>query len=115
MIAKLCGKRFADLTVGKVESDVLKGLHHAATAKPAEFTTITGTAVLRLSLGQLLKVGTSFQEAIDRVNLLLAYCLLLFGSTLREELEDVLGMDIITVTHIVDADHVDAIGSLKRI
>ena len=115
MVAKLGCERLTDFSIGKVKGNVLKRLHHAATTKPSQVTATLSTAILRLSLGKFLKVGTSLQQSIDRINLYLTLSFLLLGGLPREEPEDVLGMNIVAATLIVHPDHVDAELSCKRL
>ena len=108
VVAELCGKRLTDCTVGEIEGNAVKGLNHPAGAKPAKVATIFGIGmVIRLGAGKFLKVGTSLDQLINRIYLSLADCFLLLSSILGEHLQDMLGMDIVAVTHLVDAEHAD--------
>ena len=115
VVTEAGGKRLTDGTVGEVKGDVLEGLNHASATEPTQVTAIAGGTVLRLLLGQLLEVGTSLEQVINRVDLSLADGLLLFGSILGEQLEDVLGVNIVAHAGLDDADHVDAIVGADRL
>ena len=116
MVSKLRLKRLTDSTIGNRESDILEGLYHLVAPEPLQVTAILrGARILRLGFSEFFKIGTLLQQIIDGVDLLLAHSLLLVSSILGEQLENVLGMYIFAIAHIIYSHHVDAELSGKRL